>query len=240
MHDEEEECPYLPAQRARFPFRLPVRPLLPAEMDARLAQGDRRNGPLLYRPSCAGCDACRAIRLHVEGFEPRSRHRRVLKKGDSELVVTLGPTQCDPERVALYNLHLEGRGLTRGGPPMDLEGYRHFLAQTCCESFELRYHRDGKLVGVAITDRSTNALSAVYCYYDPSLAPLSIGTYSILKQLELCRVWGLEYLYLGLYVVGSRAMAYKARFVPNEQLIDGAWTLVTSSPSPEVAPEGDA
>ena len=82
---------------------------------------------------------------------------------------------------------------------------------TCCETLEIRYRLGGELVGLAIADRSSEALSAVYCYYDPMHERLSLGTYSILKQLELCRLWGLKYLYLGLYIAESVHMRYMAR-----------------------------
>ena len=40
---------------------------------------------------------------------------------------------------------------------------------------------------------------------------------------EACRAWGLRYLYLGLYVADCRHLAYKARFLPHERLIQGEW-----------------
>lgn len=230
VHDEEEECPYLEGERARFPFRLPVRLLAPRELARRLEQGDRRNGPLLYRPTCPSCDACRPIRLDVTSFVPRERHRRVTARGRAEMRVEVGPTLCDAARVRLYNAHAFGRGLARDETPMDEDRYARFLTQTCCDSFELRYYVGERLVGVAITDRAADSLSAVYCYYDPTLPRLSIGTFSILEQLDLCRRSGLRYLYLGLYVVGSKTMAYKARFLPHEQRIDGSWRVVTELP----------
>lgn len=80
-----------------------------------------------------------------------------------------------------------------------------------------------------MTDRAADALSAVYCFYDPKLAHLSLGTYSILKQITLCWQWGLQYLYLGLYVEGCERMAYKSRFFPHERLIGGRWRRFESA-----------
>jgi arginine-tRNA-protein transferase len=97
---------------------------------------------------------------------------------------------------------------------------------TCCESLEIRYTVDGHLVAIALADRSSNALSAVYCFYDPAYEELGLGTYSILKQLELCRTWGLRHLYLGLYIGDCERMRYKARFIPHERLLDGRWVTV--------------
>ncbi len=126
-------------------------------------------------------------------------------------------------RVELYNRHKELRGLASDRDGIDLEGYREFLVVSCCETFELRYLLDGQLIGVALVDRSDEALSAVYCYYDPSYEKLGIGTFSVLKQIELCKTWGLRYLYLGLYIAESERMRYKALFLPHQRRIDGSW-----------------
>ena len=137
----------------------------------------------------------------------------------------IGPPEVSPDRLALYERHRRGRGLS--GPdrrPIDPKGYRDFLVESCVDTFELRMRHKGRLVGVSITDRGASSLSAVYCCYDPELAKLSLGTYAILKQVELCRRWGMKHLYLGLYVADNAHMRYKARFRPHERLVDGRWT----------------
>lgn len=221
--NEPSQCPYLPGETARLPLRLPMRRLRAAEFSARLAAGDRRQGLLLYRPRCPQCTACQAIRLDAQAFQPDKTQRRILRRGDALLRTLIARPTVSAEKVALYNRHKLERGLLSHDGLIDADGYEQFLVETCTDTIELRYTLNGMLVGVAVTDRAADALSAVYCLYDPSFARLSLGTYSVLKQLELCRTWGLRYLYLGLYVAGSSAMAYKARFRPHERLVDGAW-----------------
>lgn len=223
VHDELSRCPYLPGRVARMPLRLPVRKLTRDELDQRLREGDRRQGFVLYRTVCPRCKACEPIRLDVSRFVPSRAQRRVAARCERALRTELGPPLVDARRVELYNAHKFGRGLGDGQPAIDAEGYRDFLVSTCCETFEIRYLVGDELVGVAVTDRSKKSLSAVYCHYDPAYASLGIGTYSILKQIELCRQWGLTHLYLGLYISDSEHMAYKARFLPNERLIGGTW-----------------
>lgn len=206
-------------------MRLPTRPLTASEFSERLHVGDRRQGLVLYRPNCPACKACEAIRLDVEVFEPNKTQRRVHRRGLRNFEVEIGPPLLSSDRVALYNKHKVGRELLGEGDPIDETGYGAFLVDSCTESFELRYRLIGQdeLAGVAIVDRGSDALSAVYTYFDPELAKLSPGVFSVLEQVELCKRWGLRWLYLGLYVADCSSMAYKATYLPHERLDNGRW-----------------
>lgn len=223
VHDAPSECSYLPNRSARLPLRLPLRPLDHEAFEARLEAGDRRQGRLLYRTHCPNCQACEPIRIDIARFVPSQSQRRAFAKAEQRIHTTLGALETSARRVALYNKHKEERGLGRDEGTTSAEAYRAFLVDTCTDSFELRYSVGGELIGVAVTDRAERSLSAVYCYYDPDFEALSPGVFSILKQVELCRAWGLDYLYLGLYVADCCHMSYKARYLPHERLIGGVW-----------------
>ncbi|HMR04427.1 MAG TPA: arginyltransferase [Polyangiaceae bacterium] len=223
VFDRPSKCPYLPDRMARLPLRLPVRRLARSELDERLSSGDRRQGVLLYRPTCPSCHACEPIRVDAQQFEPSRVHRRIERRAHKSVRIEIGATRVDSTRVALYNAHKDGRGLSDGQPPIDAEGYRDFLVESCCESFELRYFVGDELVGVAVTDRGENSLSAVYCHFDPAYERLSLGTLSILQQLALCRRWSLSWLYLGLYIADCTTMRYKSNYLPHERFIHGRW-----------------
>ncbi len=206
-------------------MRLPSRSLSGPELDARLAEGDRRHGSFLYRPSCDACVACEAIRLDVRAQPSRRSHRRILRKGDRAFRLELGPPIVDDARLALYAKHKAGRDLGGDGSAgLDRRGYIGFLVQSCAPVFEMRYWDGPRLAAVAVVDRGREALSAVYCTWDPLYESLSLGTYSILKQIELCQRMGVRYLYLGLYIADNAHMNYKARFTPHERLVAGRWT----------------
>jgi len=224
VRDEEDACVYLPGRRARQPLRQPLRRLTAAEFDVRLAAGDRRAGTLLYNQACAGCAACEAIRVDARGFAPSRSQRRAQAKGDAAVTVELGPIEVDDARLALYRAHERGRGLDHGGrAPIEALEYESYFATSCVEGFEVRYRVGGRLCGVAITDRGARALSAVYTFWDPSYAALSLGTYSILTQLALARRWELDWLYLGLAIRENHSMAYKLAFMPHERRVGGSW-----------------
>lgn len=139
--------------------------------------------------------------------------------------MTLREPSATEEKVDLYNRHKLERGLAVGDDLLDLRSYREFLVETCVDTLEIEYRVDGALAAVALTDRATDGLSAVYAFFDPAYSALSLGTYSILKQLDLCREWGLRYLYLGLYVAGSPPMEYKVRYRPHERRVGGTWRV---------------
>ena len=245
VYDEDTNCPYLANRVARLPMRLPTRPLTAAEFSERLHAGDRRQGLVLYRPNCPDCTACEAIRIDVEQFVPNKTQRRVHRRGQQSFRVEIGEPTLSADRVALYNKHKIGRELMGEGDPIDETGYGAFLVDSCTVSLELRYYvvePDGaprlpaRLGGVAVVDRGSDALSAVYTYFDPELSLLSPGVFSILEQVELCKRWGLRWLYLGLFVGDCPSMAYKARYLPHERLLDGRWVVFDRRADGSVGP----
>lgn len=223
--DENEPCPYLDGRIARRPLRIPIRPLTPEELDVRLEQGDRRSGPFLYNQECAACTACEPLRIDVARFEPSRSQSRAARVGDRVLTFEVGEPIIDDERVALFARHEVERNLRQRDHALDALEYGRFLIETNAPSFEIRYrHKEtGKLIGIAITDRGASSLSAVYTFYDPDDARLSPGVYSIVTQLELCRQWGLRWLYLGLAIEESPRMRYKLGWHPHERRIGGEW-----------------
>jgi arginine-tRNA-protein transferase len=223
LYDGLDPCPYLPGRTARWPLEYPLRDFSGGEFDQRLAAGYRRTGDMVYRVTCPECQACQAIRVLVDEFRPNRSQRRTWRTAQEALTVELGPCHVDDCRVQLYNAHKRGRGLDHGEGPITAEGYRAFLVESCCDSFEVRYSAAGRLVGVAVADRGEQSLSAVYCYFDPQVSHLGIGTFSILHHVELCRAWELKYLYLGYYIAQPCRMTYKAQFRPHERLIAGTW-----------------
>lgn len=231
IEDSQFPCPYLPGETARLPFQLPLRALTPEEVDQHLALGFRRNGRLLYVPTCPACNECVPIRVPTKTFRPSATQRRVWRKGKDLLRATLGVPEVSDERLALYNKHKRLRNLNRSEAPIDGAEYASFLVDRSSEAFEIQYRAEDQLVGIAITDAGRDSLSAVYTYFDPDFSRWSPGVFSILTQIALCGAWNLSYLYLGLYVAGSEHMRYKSAYLPHERRIGGAWHTFDRSSS---------
>jgi arginine-tRNA-protein transferase len=222
--DETEACPYLQGRTARMPLRMPLGKISLEQADLRLAEGHRRTGEFIYQTNCPNCTACEPIRLDSIQFKFSRNHRRTLNKGNRSFRQELGPLRSDPQRINLFNKHRRMRGLAKRDTDIDMEEYNWGFVRSCFDSFEITYWLDDQLVCLAVCDKGAHSLSAVYTFFDPDLKSASLGTYSVLKQVEYCQAQHLQYLYLGYYVAESPHMKYKSRFKPNERLINGQWT----------------
>ncbi|MBI5365735.1 MAG: arginyltransferase [Planctomycetes bacterium] len=220
-------CPYLPGRDWRRHL-LVVLGMTPGEYLALLDQGYRRMGRYVYRPRCAGCSECRPLRIPIAGFLP-SRTQRRIRRANADLEVTVGEPVADAERVKLHNRH---GGERLNNPSIDLADYAEIFADSPVPTVEVAYRLGGRLVALAILDRLGAAHSAVYTFFDPDLSARSLGTYSVLWQIEHARAAGAAWLHLGFHVAGSTTMVYKANFRPCEKLdVDGVWKPFRGAPS---------
>jgi arginyl-tRNA--protein-N-Asp/Glu arginylyltransferase len=105
--------------------------------------------------------------------------------------------------------------------------FRASLGSTCLDTRCLEFRLGDTLLAVGIFDLEENSVSAVYCYYDPDEQQRSLGTYNILRLIDLAQRLGKPWVYLGYYVEPCRAMRYKIRFRPCEiRQPDGTWRRV--------------
>lgn len=222
VSNDPEPCPYIPDATMQLPLRMPTARLPPDLFDQLLEQGDRRSGPLLYRPSCPACNACEAIRVHVPSFRPTRSQRRAARRNDDVTVERLRPS-VSAEHLRLYNRHSRERGLSLREQPATETDYRFFLVETSVDSWEVRYLVDGRLIAVSILDFGDRSVSSVYHYFDPGEARRSMGVFSVLREIELCRELGMEWYYLGLYVEACAHLNYKAEYHPHQRRIGGVW-----------------
>jgi arginine-tRNA-protein transferase len=220
---ETYECPYLPGRTALTPLRFPRSRLGPEEFDDLLSQGDRRAGMLLYRTECPACQACEPLRVPVRTFVPSRSQKRVFRHNERDIRVEVCPARESPDRVALYNRHRLERGLAREPDPITAEEYRFQYVTTCVETREIDYFLGDRLVAVSLLDVGLKAASSVYHYFDPDVSRRSLGVYSVVKEIELCRSWGMDYYYLGLWVEDCASLRYKSSYHPHERLKGGAW-----------------
>ena len=229
FHTAEHACGYWPGRVARDLVLDPRDPRLAQWYPLALGWGFRRSGDIVYRPQCAGCRACVAVRIPVDRFVPdRSQRRCLARNANVELRVCAA--ERSDEHMALYRRYLAAR---HAGGGMDGHGATEFdqfliggwSSGRFLELREPAAHGPGKLLAVAVTDVTEAALSAVYTFYDPDpdVADRGLGTLAILKQLQWAQREHRPHLYLGYWIAGHAKMDYKRRFRPIEGFDGRSW-----------------
>lgn len=211
------DCPYLEGRE--WVSHLFVAPNLEPEIyEALLNQGFRRSGIIFYQNKCHGCAECVPLRLDVERFEPSKSQRRVLRKNE-DLTVIIEDARFDEESFQLYRNFAKSRYQS----DCSEEDYSNFLVNSALQTKMMKYYEGKKLIGVGWLDMLADSISSVYFAFDPAQSHRSLGTYSVLKEVEYCKEQRQKYLHLGFWVEDCQAMSYKNRFRPYELLQEGEW-----------------
>ena len=230
-----EPCVYLPGEPSRYEVIVPTATLSAAEVDELHGIGARRSGWLFYRPACPNCQSCLPLRVPGKGFQ-RSRSQRRGWTRNSDLRVQTGAPVVSAERVDLYNKHLFGRDLNIGDDRIRIEQYESWLVDSGIETVEFQYLDGDRLLGVGLIDLGAKDASSVYFFFDPEVSSRSLGTFSLLTEIDWLTKRSVRYHYLGFYNERCAALAYKVGFRPNEILLETAgakrWQLITEPSSP--------
>lgn len=217
-----QPCSYLPGEFSSSAFVDPDCGVDNALYSQLIRNGFRRSGRLVYRPHCSDCSQCLSLRIPLDQFKERRRHRRTREHNRQVRVVPCS-ARFQQDHYDLYRRYTAIRHA--GGEMADAspEAYLDFLSSNWSETHFLELRKHDELLGVAVTDQVADGLSAVYTFFDPDLPRHSLGTYAILCQLSMARQLGLPYLYLGYWVRDCEKMAYKADYRPMQIFSQGRW-----------------
>src|ERR1700722_2411059 len=196
---------------------------LPQIYTAALTKGFRRAGGHVYRPHCGPCRACVAARVPVSEFRPDRSQRRCLKR-NADLDVRMARAEYNDEYFGLYRRYLDVRHHGGGMDDPDIEDFGRFLYTSWSPTYFIEMRLQGRLLGVAVTDFAPTGLSAVYTFYDPAESERGLGTFAILKQIEIANARNVPHVYLGFWIDAHPKMDYKTAFQPLEFLGPDGWT----------------
>ena len=227
-------CPYLPSRQERKVFTHLIGRRAVALNDQLTQSGFRRSQTIAYRPACENCRACVSVRVKANEFRWSRNFRRVVEI-NRDLAGTVVRPEPTAEQYALFRRYLDARHGDGGMADMTAVDYSTMIEDSHVETRLVEYRLSQEstvaagerpLVAACLTDLLADGLSMVYSFYVPGEQSRSFGTYMILDHIERARRLGLPHVYLGYWVAGSRKMAYKARFLPQERLGMNGWERV--------------
>ena len=217
-----QPCSYLPN---RFAANLVVDPAVGVDMtlySQLIRQGFRRSGRILYRPHCEECRQCLSLRIPVNDFALRRRHRRVLQR-NRELALNPCNARFQQEHFELFQRYTASRHSGGSMAESDIQEYQDFLTADWNDTLFLEMREHGRLLAVAVTDEVSDGLSAVYTFFEPELPQRSLGTFAVLSQLSLARQLGLPHLDRGYWIRACATMASTADYRPMQVYSQGRW-----------------
>ena len=215
-------CPYLADRESQIRYALDPG-LTAVTYAARLQDGWRRFGTVMFRNECAACSACQSLRIPVAAFTPSDSQRRAWKRNIGEVTIRRGTPTASADKLDLYERFQrfghDTKGWALDEEPADLG----FFVNNPFPTEEWTFSVDDTLIGVGYVDVLPDSLSAIYFYWDPAQRSRSLGTFNVLALIAAARQRGLSHVYLGYFVRGCRSLEYKARFKPSEVLRNGTW-----------------
>ena len=214
---EPRPCSYLSNLEAKFHYFFIKDCTIPFYVHL-LERGWRRFGNYFFAPICEACEACVSIRQDCEEFVFSKSHKRILR---NPITLQIRRPWVSETHLILYDKYHKKMQDKKGWEyhNITLEAYYDTFVQGFLDfGYEFDYYVEEQLVGVAYVDVMAQAVSAVYCFYDHDFSQYSIGTYSILKQIEIAKEYNIKYLYPGSWIQNHASMGYKERFKPFEIL----------------------
>ena len=222
--DQPHPCSYLREQLARNIYPDPNRPVTKVLYDHLIQHGFRRSGDHVYRPHCPNCQACIPVRINLGHFSPNRTQRRCLRN-NSDITIKMRPAEFNQAHFDLYKRYINQRHPDGGMENPTEESYCNFLLSSWADSAFIEFSLHDKIVAIAVTDFVSRGMSAFYTFFDPDLTKRSLGTFAILKQIEIAREYGLSWLYLGYWIEACDKMSYKTKFSGLEAF-DNIWRLI--------------
>lgn len=211
----DEKCAYIEGNRQTTHYKI-IDQCTIDQCSGLIERGWRRFGSMFFRPICAECTACDSVKIDAFNYHLSKSARRVIRKNSHLKTVIQHPTltQAHIDLFNKYHEHMERRKGWENQNVTARSYYASFVHGYNDFGYEILYFEGEKLVAVDLIDVLDEGVSSIYFYYDPDFAHLSLGRYSLYRQILFARHNGLRWIYLGYYVEQCPSLAYKAQYAP--------------------------
>ena len=186
--------------------------------------GFRRFGKYFQKPICDNCNECKSVRIDVLNFKFSKSLRRVMNKNKNKNTKTITSRPIlDDEHIRLFNkyhdfMHEKKQWRKnninfRSYFDIYVDGFENF-------GYEISYYSEtNQLICVDLIDLVDDGISSIYCFWDPDFSHLSLGKYSLLKEIEYAKNLNLHWIYIGYLVKDCPSLRYKDDYKPYQTLL---------------------
>lgn len=199
----------------------------PSDLDHALQRGWRLLGYSLIRHNFAACRGriCSTIPLRINLEEPLnfSKSQRQILRRNADLEVRTAPIQLNPEKEALFERHTKR---FRDQQPLSIHSFLHPKAyEIPVSGMEYSVFDGSKLIASSFFHLGNDAISGTYCFFDLDYNRRSLGTFTMLLELQLAKEMGKKYYYHGYCYDVPSQFDYKLNFHNLEAMNweSGAW-----------------
>ena len=210
-----DKCSYLPSKEQTAHYKI-VSECSSSFCTTLVQRGWRRFGKMFFRPICSDCNECQSVKIDAVNYNFSKSERRIIKK-NSHINTIIQKPSISYEHIDLFNKYHNFMHYKKGWDhntttPKSyftsfVDGYETF-------GYEILYYDKDELIAVDLIDIIEDGISSIYFYYDPEYSNLSLGRYSIYKQIELANALKKSWIYLGYYVKDCQSLNYKNQYQP--------------------------
>ncbi len=212
---DEEQCAYLENAKQTTHYKI-IEDCNIEYCEALIERGWRRFGYMFFRPVCSECQACESFKIDVANYSFSKSERRILNKNKNTKIVIQQPqvTTAHLQLFEKYHVHMKEKRNWDHETTTARHYYMSFVHGHADFGYEVQYYIDNVLVGIDLIDILPSGISSIYFYYDPDYAKYSLGTFSMLQQIQIAKGNHLKWIYMGYYVQGCQSLEYKSRYKP--------------------------
>jgi len=203
--------------------------LPPAELDRYLTSGWRPAGQAVYTADYLRTDddelyGCIQVRLPLEGFAFKKRHRKLLRRNDARFRVVYDKATTPDEEILALNRRYMALHPDKSREQLDIHVSGEFGNQAL-DTRIVRVYDDQQLVAFSYFDAGERTAYTKAGIYDPDYAGFSLGIYTMLLEIHWLVEHNYAFYHPGYVVPEYPLFDYKLQFgaMENRQLPTGNW-----------------
>ncbi|PWJ44131.1 GNAT family protein [Sediminitomix flava] len=186
----------------------------PSIMDQLLSLGWRHFGERFFRYNLSIYEGkvCRVLplRINLRKFDFNKKQRKIIKKA-KDFTIVIRDLEIDDEKLELFEEH---KHKFKESVPQSIYEFisRKDPAMIPCLTKEVCVYDGDILVACSIMDVAERSCSSIYAMYRLEYAQYSLGTYTLLLEIEYAKMNGFLYHYHGYCYDVPSFYDYKKRF----------------------------